>query len=560
MTVILTFYITQPQNFEATKQLVARIHAECNIHSALFTNLQTPQHPEFRNIPNLELVIPNLINSHLHTILSDSIIDVNNPNVVAGFLNFKQQSMSFNGKTYSFKPSQDDLPKFTVDLIKLRGDATPTGIQFNEQMYIFSASDEIRYTTITKTPVKQWFHNQQPSLWMNWNFSDSKEFCKAFMRLTKDVQLTHESNKASHVVVVNQTNQLFPPENVLYFMMEPHGERLYSGYIQAMMSKGQPLYFGSHEHHLNLGEWHLSWNLAQFEREVCGFEKTKGNALSVVVSGKRADPGHIYRLDLIRKLDNYPNLPFALDIYGHCAELKFKNYRGELPSNTKNDGMFPYKYHFQAENNYIDNYITEKLYDGMMAECLTFYKGAPNVTTFFSSDSFVQMSGDIDKDIQTIITTITSNAYEKALPAIKEGKRRVITRYGFEPRIKGILKVVNTACAVVDPSVMTHLHAQGFKNVQMAPVPLNFYQLVQQHVMSGEGLYVKLSSEHIPNEFDRLGFASVEHPDADGYVFKALNIQEPFDVFLTPKGMEQILINASTGQPHPFIGLKIVQM
>ena len=54
--------------------------------------------------------------------------------------------------------------------------------------------------------------------------------------------------------------------------------------------------------------------------------------------------GTIGGLDLIKKLDQ-SDLPFELHIYGRCQSLGFKNYKGELPDQAKDDAVFPYKYH-----------------------------------------------------------------------------------------------------------------------------------------------------------------------------------------------------------------------
>jgi hypothetical protein len=109
--------------------------------------------------------------------------------------------------------------------------------------------------------------------------------------------------------------------------------------------------------------------------------------LSVVVSDRCVDEGHKLRLDFIKDLDERASstslfglksnntLGFDVHIYGNCASLKFKNYKGELPKASKDDGILPYKYHFNAENHSYDNYVTEKFTDGIVGESVFFYWG-----------------------------------------------------------------------------------------------------------------------------------------------------------------------------------------
>ena len=39
----------------------------------------------------------------------------------------------------------------------------------------------------------------------------------------------------------------------------------------------------------------------------------------------------------------------------------------------------PYKYYFMAENNFEPGFITEKLWEPIICECLVFNQGAPDV-------------------------------------------------------------------------------------------------------------------------------------------------------------------------------------
>ena len=69
--------------------------------------------------------------------------------------------------------------------------------------------------------------------------------------------------------------------------------------------------------------------------------------------------------------------------------------------------MFPYKYVFNCENNWERNWITEKLVDGILAECLVFYSGAPNVGDYIDRRAFVQLDLiDFEADMKKIQTAM----------------------------------------------------------------------------------------------------------------------------------------------------------
>ena len=58
----------------------------------------------------------------------------------------------------------------------------------------------------------------------------------------------------------------------------------------------------------------------------------------------------------------------------------------------KHTGMLPFKYYFMIENNYEENYITEKFWEPILCECLIFYYGCPNVKHYVDNDVFVPLN------------------------------------------------------------------------------------------------------------------------------------------------------------------------
>ena len=128
-------------------------------------------------------------------------------------------------------------------------------------------------------------------------------------------------------------------------------------------------------------------------------------------------------------------------VYGG-NKFEWKNYKGSLPYHNKDKAMFPYKYVFNAENHEIRNYYTEKLIDGILAECLVFYWGCPNIHDFIDERAFIRLElVDFEKDFSTISRAIRENWWEQKLPYIREAKKKILNETQFFPRIERILSL-----------------------------------------------------------------------------------------------------------------------
>jgi len=248
-----------------------------------------------------------------------------------------------------------------------------------------------------------------------------------------------------YALVVNSTNIETNPMKTLYYMMEPNGETLFDSYLTKHKKQDgigmNFAFYGSHQHHLQLQEYWISKTVSELQHTQISKDDHLNNVLSVCVSDRYVDPGHIYRIQLLReceRLESEGKLGFKLHIYGTCKSLGFRNYKGPLPEKDKTNGLFKYKYHFNAENHCIDNYITEKFNDALMSECYLFYYGASNANKYFN-DCFTMLTGDIQKDIQTIQQQIQSGIYETKKAQIKCAKQNAILEQNIYHRLESTI-------------------------------------------------------------------------------------------------------------------------
>jgi hypothetical protein len=241
-----------------------------------------------------------------------------------------------------------------------------------------------------------------------------------------------------YYVVVNKP----PPDakidkkRTILFRMEPHMERNPKQWGEwADPDPTQFLKVCKHNDEYNNNEWHLSKTYS--ELKTMKITKTEDKVVSTVLSAKYKDPGHIKRVDFVKFLERN-DIP--VHVYG-SNHWDYKDYKGSPPYHCKDEAMFPYKYVFNAENHSIKNYYTEKVIDGILAECLVFYNGCFNLRDFIDERAFVYLElSNMKGDSEKIKKAMEENLWEKRLPYIREAKKKILEQLQFFPRIERIIE------------------------------------------------------------------------------------------------------------------------
>jgi len=294
----------------------------------------------------------------------------------------------------------------------------------------------------------------------NWQSThDLVNMWNKFCRIDKNGQKVHttrhgnirfvlDKNKADYFVVINQSYEPVDFQRTLYYAMEPHMDKTPSFMnFYNHLANNRPLFWGVHDYQVNNTEWHLSPTIDQFLNNSVNLEKKFPRTLSVIISEKNYDEGHKLRLAFVKELDTRQKegrLPFSIHIYGSNS-MNFHNYKGSLPPNKKDDGIFPYEYHFNAENNAIKNYITEKFTDAILGESLMFYWGCPNIEDYYSPDCYIRLTlkqENWDEEIKMIGDMMDTNTYNTRLPVIKQMKEIILKRYNMFARFKTNIDLV----------------------------------------------------------------------------------------------------------------------
>ena len=276
------------------------------------------------------------------------------------------------------------------------------------------------------------------------NWTNSKSLCDTWNKMSKGnytwnkLQIVWDDIDVDYYVVINcPPINFFPPtEKTILFRMEPHMDRSkYQWGDWSNPKREMFLFAGFHDTHYNNNEWHISKTYQELKSS--SPEKTVLNILSTLVSDKYKDPGHVKRIDFLKFLQEK-----GMTVH-HFGGNKFgwKNYKGQLPLHQKDDALIPYKYTFNVENHSIPNYYTEKLIDGILSECLTFYSGCPNIKEHIDCRAYVYLElGNFEKDFQTIKRAIEEDWWSERITYIRRAKEKILEERQFFPRLEKIIR------------------------------------------------------------------------------------------------------------------------
>ena len=284
------------------------------------------------------------------------------------------------------------------------------------------------------------------------NWCSSEQLCIEWSNMTenlfnwKNIEVTWHNDNIDYYVIINypQNNEYYDPKKTIIFQMEPKcnndnqnwGVKTWGSWENPDVSKF--LEVRTHEFYYNNCTSQLKINYS--ELSLMPIIKRNDNYISTICSSKYFDPGHIKRIDFLKFLEEKNDNFINIDIYGFENKHNFKNYKGSLENNKKENGLLPYKYYFMAENNIETNYISEKFWEPLLCECLCFYYGAPNVSNYINPKAFIQLNLENFEESYNIIKySIENNLYEKRLSIIKEEKYKILNYYNFYPTIERII-------------------------------------------------------------------------------------------------------------------------
>jgi GR25 family glycosyltransferase involved in LPS biosynthesis len=286
------------------------------------------------------------------------------------------------------------------------------------------------------------------------NWCSSEQLCKEWSNMCeegfvwKNMEFvwTNKREEIDYYVIINfpPKDAYFEPLKTIVFQMEPWVHDITRNWWVKTWNKWadpDPEKFlavrGRKTPHHNNAFWQLELTC----NELLNLKVEKTKIISSICSSKYFDEGHIARIDLLNYIEqkNDPNV--IIDIYNKDNHHNFKNVKGPVsPYVDKSKGMLKYKYYFMVENNYEENFITEKLWEPILCESLCFYYGCPNVTDYIDSRAFVLLDiNDFEKSYQIIKQAIEEDLWLQRIDFIRQQKQRILNELAFFPVIQKII-------------------------------------------------------------------------------------------------------------------------
>tara|TARA_R110002074_G_scaffold173006_4_gene335677 strand:- start:1015 stop:2082 length:1068 start_codon:yes stop_codon:yes gene_type:complete len=270
---------------------------------------------------------------------------------------------------------------------------------------------------------------------------DSKTLCSHWKNMCeegltwKNIEITHEDDNIDYYVIINKPigNSKYIPEKTILFQMEPWIEDLSKNWgVKTWGEWANPdeekfLYVGNHKKSLNNVQWWV-------DNKTLTIPETRKDKIISILTQKIFDEGHIKRIEFSKNE--------LIDVFGRVNYHNLDNYIGKLKNDKKDSELVNYKYCLSVENNSEHNYATEKLWDGIMAECLCFYWGCPNLEEYIDSKAFVRLPlEDMEKSLQIIKKAIEEDLWSQRIDIIRKEKDKLLNKLGFFPNL---LSIINT--------------------------------------------------------------------------------------------------------------------
>jgi len=145
------------------------------------------------------------------------------------------------------------------------------------------------------------------------------------------------------------------------------------------------------------------------------YDKTKD--ISMFCSPKQMCEGHKYRHTVAQKHKD------KLDLYGGAFGSSRIGISENLEQkwNDKRDGIADYRFHLVVENEFENNFYTEKITDCFATGTIPVYKGCPNIGDYFDERGIIKYDDDMD------LNMLTDDLYRDMIPYIESNLEIVKT-------------------------------------------------------------------------------------------------------------------------------------
>ncbi len=154
----------------------------------------------------------------------------------------------------------------------------------------------------------------------------------------------------------------------------------------------------------------------------------KEKLICVLTSNKNFSKGHRKRLDFISQLKNH--FGDQLDVFG----------KGINDFDSKFDLLSKYKYSIVIENDFLNYWVTEKLFDCLLTYTIPIYYGCPNLKEIIKEDCYIPIDINyLNESIKLIEDSINNNYFEKKIHEVESARKNYLMNESFFPFLVGQL-------------------------------------------------------------------------------------------------------------------------
>ena len=364
--------------------------------------------------------------------------------------------------------------KYEIDLNNL----VKTGyLKENDGIYIKKEYYDYYINSNKENSICKFKHiNRLLRVKMLCNWCSSEQLCKEWSNMCKigykwdNIEITWSDDNIDYYVIINKplSNDYYDPKKTILFQMEPWildptknwGVKTWGSWANPDPNNFLEVRGRKTKHNNN-----AFWQLELTYQQLMNLKIVKNNGISSICSSKYFDEGHIARINLLKYIESKNDI--VIDIYNYDNNHNFKNYKGSVkPYEDKSKGMLSYKYYFMIENNYEENFITEKLWEPILCESLVFYYGCPNLSDYINPLAYVLLDiNDYEKSYQIIKKAIDEDWWSQRIDIIRQEKKKILNELSFFPVIHKITNYNYEYTKYFNRTLQT-LHSDEINNIK----------------------------------------------------------------------------------------------
>jgi GR25 family glycosyltransferase involved in LPS biosynthesis/GT2 family glycosyltransferase/tetratricopeptide (TPR) repeat protein len=234
----------------------------------------------------------------------------------------------------------------------------------------------------------------------------------------EDVVVTRDDVDIDYFAVLGRPGgEPFDPQRSIVFPLEPETDAEPAGPAARLDRRGF-VQVRTHDRYRHIGEWRLDRSWAELISSP--IEKSRARAIAAAVG--EADPGHRLGREF---LDHLARHGVETSVYA----------RGDSA------GLLPYGYAIAVEGAAHPNYVTDVFFDALVAECLCFYWGCPNLEEHIDPSVFIRLPiEDVEASRRIVEEAVRGDLRAQRLDAIRREKRRFLKQGQFLPTLARVIR------------------------------------------------------------------------------------------------------------------------